>query len=146
MERPDASTTKRILSELVVAVESLHNAHIHHGDLGYKNILIDNKGHLLLTDFSLSERSSDETDRLWDWKRFRCICLRLCCGIHIEDNCNDIEENLIEFLKNMTDTQLPGKLIVMSSIHMLFLEFIILCWFFFFHSKLMCKLSDSFVF
>lgn len=62
VERPDASTTKRILSELVVAVESLHNAHIHHGDLGYKNILIDNKGHLLLTDFSLSEVLTKQID------------------------------------------------------------------------------------
>lgn len=43
------------LAELVLAIEYLHSMDIVHRDLKPDNMLIDNKGHLKLADFGLSE-------------------------------------------------------------------------------------------
>lgn len=45
---------KRYLAEVVLGVEHLHNREIVHRDLKPDNLLIDQKGHLKLTDFGLS--------------------------------------------------------------------------------------------
>ena len=43
------------LAEIVLALEHLHNCDIIHRDLKPENLVLDNKGHLKLTDFGLSE-------------------------------------------------------------------------------------------
>ncbi|KAI0385819.1 hypothetical protein F5Y04DRAFT_157636 [Hypomontagnella monticulosa] len=45
---------KKYLGEVILGVEHLHNRHIIHRDLKPDNLLIDQKGHLKLTDFGLS--------------------------------------------------------------------------------------------
>lgn len=43
------------MAEIVLALEHLHNCEIIHRDLKPENIVIDQKGHIKLTDFGLSE-------------------------------------------------------------------------------------------
>jgi len=43
-------------AELILAIESLHHENIIHRDLKPDNILMDERGHIRLTDFGLSER------------------------------------------------------------------------------------------
>ncbi|OTB02102.1 hypothetical protein M426DRAFT_74794 [Hypoxylon sp. CI-4A] len=45
---------KKYLGEVILGVEHLHDRHIIHRDLKPDNLLIDQKGHLKLTDFGLS--------------------------------------------------------------------------------------------
>lgn len=45
---------KQVIAEIVLAIQHLHNSEIIHRDLKPDNLVIDQKGHLKLTDFGLS--------------------------------------------------------------------------------------------
>ena len=65
----DEWIVKFYVSELVLAIESLHSLNIIHRDLKPENILLDGDGHIKLTDFGLSAmnlhglKKSIETNR-----------------------------------------------------------------------------------
>eukprot|EP00330_Aristerostoma_sp_ATCC50986_P005999 CAMPEP_0114585782 /NCGR_PEP_ID=MMETSP0125-20121206/9221_1 /TAXON_ID=485358 ORGANISM="Aristerostoma sp., Strain ATCC 50986" /NCGR_SAMPLE_ID=MMETSP0125 /ASSEMBLY_ACC=CAM_ASM_000245 /LENGTH=215 /DNA_ID=CAMNT_0001780995 /DNA_START=1851 /DNA_END=2498 /DNA_ORIENTATION=- len=60
----DEYVAKFYFAELVLAVESLHELDIVHRDLKPDNILLDNSGHIKLTDFGLSERGLKNSKNL----------------------------------------------------------------------------------
>lgn len=109
---PDAATAKIILAETIVAVEELHNLNILHGDLNAKNIVIDDKGHLMLTDFGFSENYQKVDGWLMkskrDWEYLSSLCYPVFCKLKR----NETMQSLIDTLKNMTDSQLPGNLFI----------------------------------
>ena len=49
--------TKFYIAELILAVESVHNLNCIHRDLKPDNILVNNEGHIQLSDFGLSKLS-----------------------------------------------------------------------------------------
>ena len=49
--------TKFYIAELVLAVDSVHKMNYIHRDLKPDNILIDNKGHIKLSDFGLCKHA-----------------------------------------------------------------------------------------
>jgi serine/threonine protein kinase len=49
------STVKIYVCELVLAIESLHKNNIIYRDLKPSNVVIDNEGHVLITDFGLAK-------------------------------------------------------------------------------------------
>lgn len=51
----DDWVAKFYFGELLLALDSLHKLNIIHRDLKPENVLLDNTGHLKLTDFGLSE-------------------------------------------------------------------------------------------
>lgn len=51
----DQSTSRFYIAELILAVEHLHSLNIIHRDLKPDNMLMDDKGHIKLTDFGLSD-------------------------------------------------------------------------------------------
>lgn len=90
------------------SIEELHKLNILHGDLNAKNIVIDSKGHLMLTDFGFSERHPANdwlTKSKRDWQYLSSICYPVFCKLKRDDDMND----LIAMLGNMTDTRLPGE-------------------------------------
>jgi len=56
----EESVARFYFAELILAVESLHNLGIIHRDLKPDNLLIDEQGHLKLTDFGLSEKGVEK--------------------------------------------------------------------------------------
>lgn len=102
---PDAKTAKQILAEIVVLIEKLHNANIIHRDLSLSNILIDQNGHFVLTDFAFSTQSVDADASKCDWDRLYYMCYRLFTAPKRNKN----EFDVMKLLRNMSDAQLPGN-------------------------------------
>lgn len=103
--KPDQKTMKLALAELIVAVERLHNANIVHRDLGYQNILIDSDGRLVLIDFGYAVDRMNSDDKNCDWKTLSFNW----DNVLPKFNRSDIQTDLITFLENMTDAQVPGE-------------------------------------
>lgn len=101
----DTVTTKKVLAEAISIIEKLHKAGILHQDAVLLNFLIDDEGHLVLTDFGASKLYSDDKSSHWDWK---CIHFT-CVDVFPEENRDVNQINLLNLLKNMTDAKLPGN-------------------------------------
>ena len=54
-------TTKLYISEIVLALEYIHKHHIIYRDLKPENVLVDESGHVKLTDFGISKQLEDIT-------------------------------------------------------------------------------------
>ena len=52
--------TAFFLAEIVLAIEAVHSAGVIHNDIKPENILIDNAGHAILTDFGIAEIGADK--------------------------------------------------------------------------------------
>lgn len=104
--KPDAATAKLILAEIVTAVEKIHSANVSHEDLQLKNILIGSDGHLMLTDFGLSETLTDNDASKTDW----FFVWLLCNDIFPKQIRNKNFRSFTNLLLEMTDDRLPGKL------------------------------------
>lgn len=61
--------TRFYIAELVLAVESIHKMNYVHRDLKPDNILLDNQGHIKLTDFGLC-KPFEHSDSEWDGTMF----------------------------------------------------------------------------
>lgn len=61
----EEKSAKFYLAEIVAALECLHSKNIFYRDMKPKNILIDSKGHLKLTDFGLSQCQANRQRGLW---------------------------------------------------------------------------------
>lgn len=85
----------------------LHDAGIIHGDLFATNFLIDTKGHLVIADFGLAKRRTDNESSRKDWRQFYSLCYTIFHKLKMDRNEN--KRSLMNMLKNMTDIQLPGK-------------------------------------
>lgn len=90
---------------MIVAVEKLHEIGIEHNDLGFSNVVIDNKGHLMLTDFGLSDCISIKNTSKWDWK---CL-LGMGYQMYFKPIHDENTINLIDMLNNMTDSEISGN-------------------------------------
>lgn len=106
IERPNATITQLILAEIVTAIEKIHKANVVHGDLSLSNILIDSAGHLMLTDFGLSDHFTNNNVTRSDWRALSNICN----DIFSYSTRNKNEFDLIEMLDDMTDVQLTGEI------------------------------------
>lgn len=104
---PDELTTKLVLAEHVIAIEKLHNINLLHGDLAFQNTLIGADGHLILTDFGFASWKLNDEDSAWDWKTLSMMCPEIF-GRPVKD---ENQLSLVALLNNMTDTNLPGKII-----------------------------------
>lgn len=102
---PDAITAQLILAEIVTLIERLHKANILHGDLHPGNFVIDENGHLLMTDFGRAEPLLSDDITSVDWNRVYYMCFQLFAKPKRDKN----EIDLIRMLRTMTSAQLPGK-------------------------------------
>lgn len=91
---------------MVSGIEALHNAGILQGDISTRNTVIDEEGHLMLTDFGLSSLRSDDNSTNSDWVKFSQMCRHILSQTLYAGDQTD----LIEMIRNMTDAQLPGEL------------------------------------
>ena len=59
-------------AEIILALEHLHKNHIVYRDLKPQNIVIDNKGHVKLTDFGLSKLNfqQDQENTIWGTMKY----------------------------------------------------------------------------
>lgn len=105
-KKPDRATAKIILAESVVAVETVHSAGIKIEDLHYGNFLIDNEGHIVISDFGFSTPLKDDKDSFLDWNMLYGETTHL---FHQLKDRFEIDFKIQEFLANMTDAQVPGK-------------------------------------
>lgn len=101
-KKPNLNITKLILAETIDIVEKLHNNKIIHGDLSFRNILINNDGHFVFTDFGFSHWRIDNNASNQDWSRLSFICYQVFPDY---DKSHKILRNT---LKNVTDEDLPG--------------------------------------
>lgn len=101
----DALTRQLILSELIVAIERLHSVGILHSDLQLKNIVIGSDGHLMITDFGLSESFVDNDASKTDW----FFLYLMCSDIFPKSIHNRKVHSFTAMLLDMSDDKLPGK-------------------------------------
>lgn len=105
VNKPDRATAKLILAETVDALEKLHKANISFFDVHYENILIDSKGHLLLSDFMFSKQLTSNKDSSYDWRKLKS-------GNDFLFPKKDRDENvhsLNKLLRKMTDDRILGN-------------------------------------
>lgn len=112
IEKPDPATGQRIVAELLTAVMSVHSYNVIHRDLQRVNMVIDSDGHLLLTDFGISSWFTNEKHVKEDT---RGMVLFLKGNIFPKPIIDEHQKNLIQSLKNMTNAQMPGMLIIQYS-------------------------------
>lgn len=90
------------------SIDKLHESGIFHGDLKSANILIDSDGHLMLAEFGLTKRRTDD-----NWER-ACkndfvYLSNICHSLFSELSGDENEHSLIKLLQNMSDAQMHGK-------------------------------------
>lgn len=109
LKNHDSNVTKIILAESVAAIESAHNAGILVKDIHYANFLINNDGHIVISDFGFSTKIKDNQDTSYDWSMLYAEIPSLIL-LQSTENCTEIELQMQEYMFAMTDEQISGKL------------------------------------
>lgn len=107
--KPDAATGQRVMAEVLTAVLSVHSFNVVHRDLQRVNMVIDSDGHLLLTDFGISDWMTNEK---FVGEDPRGMIIFLEHNILPKPIIDEIHIDLIKTLKNMTNAQMPGKFFI----------------------------------
>ncbi|KZT71967.1 kinase-like protein [Daedalea quercina L-15889] len=68
--RLSLTETRRFAAELIFSVALLHQKRVVHGDIKPDNLLLDDRGHLVVADFGMA-RSFDQPSELAPWRELR---------------------------------------------------------------------------